>query len=102
MSSVISPAPEIRLISSSFLLMAIAVLVEELAFFAWDEAEASGSGFWLDFINKGYGDNVHILYFMRSEPKINRLTIFVKGCNQIMGDHLGRSAFNMVALNHMY
>ncbi len=37
-NSVISPAPEMRLISSSFLLMAIAVVVEGLAIFAGGKA----------------------------------------------------------------
>ncbi|HEY4965593.1 MAG TPA: hypothetical protein VII28_04300 [Puia sp.] len=37
-NSVISPAPEMRLISSSFLLMAIAVVVAELADFLEDKA----------------------------------------------------------------
>ena len=41
-NSVISPAPEIRFISSSFLLIAIAVVVDELVYFwtaEWPETE---------------------------------------------------------------
>lgn len=44
-SSVISPAPEMRLISSSFLLIAMAVVVEVLVFFVDDKAVEVGKDF---------------------------------------------------------
>ena len=64
-NSVISPAPEIRLISRSFLLMAIAVTAEIFAGFEITDVLDDGGLFCLDFINKGYTHNVYILYFMR-------------------------------------
>jgi hypothetical protein len=61
-NSVISPAPEMRLISSNFLPIARAVTADGLNVLrdAWDLDRAEI--FRLDFINKGYRLNVYILY----------------------------------------
>jgi hypothetical protein len=83
-NSVISPAPEMRFISRSFLPMAIAVTVGELPVFRETGCLDRKFDFCMLFINKGYRHNACILYFMRSG-----LTIFVKGGNQVMSDHLG-------------
>jgi hypothetical protein len=68
-SSVISPSPEIRLISRSFLLMVSAkpLMAVRLMFCFWEkDGSVAGVDFCMDFINKGYKHNVYIPYFMRS------------------------------------
>jgi hypothetical protein len=89
-SSVISPAPEIRLISSNFLPMASAVTAEGLKCFreAWDLDCADI--FRLDFINKGYSLNVYIPYLCGFSKNFAspRLAIFIKCSYQIVGYHL--------------
>jgi hypothetical protein len=85
-----------RLISRSFLPMAMAVAAEGLPVFWETEGLRRTDVLGLDFINKGYKLNVHILYII-----LWGLTIFVKCRNQVVGDHLGGPAFNMMTFNHM-
>jgi hypothetical protein len=92
-----------RLISSSFLPMAIAVTADGLGAFREADVLECAELFRLDFINKGYRLNVYILYlcdFFKNFA-FPFLTIFVKGSDQVVGNHLCRTAFNMMTFNHM-